>query len=94
MSASSVDAARRQREELKSQIRLLTQRSGQAERHLEELGIPRESDRVADLRRHLSQVESFLAAAHENPEVDVGWFMVETPSRSGASAGEVLKPAY
>jgi hypothetical protein len=88
MSGSSVDAARRQREEFKSQIRLLTQRSGEAERHLEELGIPRESDRVADLRRHLAQVESFLDAAHESPEVDVGWFMVETRSRPAVSAGE------
>ena len=85
MTCSSIDSARELRENLNAQISRLSRRSRAADLHADELGLPRDSDRVLDLRRRLAQVESFLHVADDGLiSIEAAWF---SPEEAGPANG-------
>jgi hypothetical protein len=80
MPLDTIGSARELRHHLVAQIDRLSARSRSqaADRALEELGLPRDSDRVLDLRRRLAEVESLLDVSDRRPiEIDAAWFLPE-----------------
>lgn len=84
MTLDNITSAHELRQHLLAQIDRLSASSGSRarDRTSEELGLPRDSDRVLDLRKRLAEVESLLDVADNGPsEIDAACFLTGTIAR-------------
>ena len=100
MSLDIIRTSREVRRDLTTQIQKLSARarSDADDRAYEELGLPRDSDRVLDLRRRLAEVESLLKIVDDpGIQIDAARFAIEEVDpatlTAGAKAGATTRPS-
>ena len=100
MSLDIIRTSREVRRDLTAQIQRLSARarSEAEDRAFETLGLPRDSDRVLDLRRRLAEVESLLQAADDpGIQIDAARYAIEefdpATIAAGAKASSAIRPS-